>query len=125
MMERRRFPAEQGQRGLVFGHVRQKHLDRHGSAGLDLVALVDFAHAPGADHLVYFVDTVKPRTGRYAAIGWTERIFGIHDRDSGLPSVMGDFVGSDERGADNKRTTTIVTLSRPPRSSAKSSITSQ
>ncbi len=54
MMKRRRLAAEQRQRGLVFGHLRQKHLDRHGGAGLNLVAFVDFAHAAGADHLDRF-----------------------------------------------------------------------
>jgi hypothetical protein len=125
MVERRRLFPEQRQSGRVFRHLRQQHLDCHGGAGLDFVAFVDLAHATGADHALDFVNSVETRTGGNAAIMRAEWQYGVHDCHPG-PNVTGDLVGSDERGnAANRRTTITVTLSRPPRSSARSSMTSQ
>ena len=80
MMKRRRLPAEQRQCRLVFRHIRQKHLDCHGGAGLNFVTLVDFAHATGADHLIDFVNAIQARAGCHAAIRRTERLFRMHCR---------------------------------------------
>ena len=79
MMQRRGFPAEQGERGLVFRHFRQKHLDGDDGSGLNFVTSVDLAHSTGADHLIDLVDAVEARARRDAAIGGTERLLKIHD----------------------------------------------
>ena len=67
VVQRRRLLAEQRERRLVLGELGQHQLDRDRVAGLDRVALVDLAHAAGADQLVDLVDAVEPRARRYAA----------------------------------------------------------
>src|SRR3984957_733895 len=122
VMQRRRFPAEQRKCGLILGHVRQQHLDRDGSTGLDFVRLIDLAHAAGADHFVYFIDPVEARARRHAAITRREWIVGAHC----CPTASCELVGSEERRTGgSKRIITTVTLSRPPRSSASANIVSQ
>ena len=63
VVQRRRFLAEQRERGLVLRHLRADRLDRDRIAGLDGAALVDLAHAADRDQTLDLVDAVEPRAG--------------------------------------------------------------
>src|SRR5690606_36344789 len=98
----RGFLAKQRQSGLVVGEFRQDDLDRHGVAGLDVVAAIDFAHAAGGDARIEFVDAAQLR----ADVGADEALAATGPVVAHGPQA---FLGS------AILTRTIVTLSVPPR----------
>jgi len=56
MMQRRRSLRNNANAHRFPPYPARSILDRHGGAGLNFVAFVDFAHAAGADHLIDFVN---------------------------------------------------------------------
>ena len=87
VVQRRRLAPEQGEHGVVAGHVGADHLDRHGVAGLDRAALVDLAHAADGDQALDLVDAVELRAEAGIGAGREDGAFGIVAHGVVLPGV--------------------------------------
>src|SRR5262245_62677766 len=110
-MQGRSLLAEQREGGFVLDELAEHHLDGDWISGLDGMALVNLAHAPGADLTLDLVNAVEPRAGRNATRARL-RIAPAHADPPGSskPNEV-------TRGARSgwRRTTSNVTLSVSPR----------